>query len=325
MGQPAARQGDRIVAIDMHLIQPPGPTSPVPVPHPVQRHHRRRREHRREHRRRGGGDGGQHRHQHAAAHSDRRHVREPADQPRDHHRPAARRCTINGKPAARAGDTARTCNDPVDLPVGTVVAVGTGAHRWLSVDVAASSGRGWAFPVVAGPRRTASRFVAGEDAIEQAIEIILGTSPGERVMRPEFGCGIWELVMEPNTAQLHGRVQARVREALVRWEPRIDVLDVRVESPPEQKHVLLIRHRLPRARQQRLLQPRVSLLPARRRAAIGAWHAARAEGADVRPTVRGDLPRAAVADPALQPAVDQLQRQRSGHHAAAAVRAGWPR
>jgi phage baseplate assembly protein W len=84
-------------------------------------------------------------------------------------------------------------------------------------------------------------FVAGEDAIEEAIQILLGTSPGERVMRPEFGCGIWELVMEPNTAQLHGRVQARVREALVRWEPRIDVLDVRVESPPEQKHLLLVR------------------------------------------------------------------------------------
>ena len=80
-------------------------------------------------------------------------------------------------------------------------------------------------------------MVAGEDSIEQAIRIVLGTSPGERVMRPEFGCGIWELVMEANTAQLHGRVQ----EALVRWEPRIDVLDVRVESPPEEKHVLLIR------------------------------------------------------------------------------------
>ena len=101
-------------------------------------------------------------------------------------------------------------------------------------------GRGWRFPVGVG-RDGRIPFVAGEDAIEEAIEIILGTSPGERVMRPEFGCGIWELVMEPNTAQLHGRVQARVREALIRWEPRIDVLDVRVESPPEQKNVLLIR------------------------------------------------------------------------------------
>lgn len=105
---------------------------------------------------------------------------------------------------------------------------------------AAFLGRGWAFPVV--PDRAGRiRFAAGEDAIEEAIQILLGTSPGERVMRPEFGCGIWELVMEPNTSQLHGRVQARVREALVRWEPRIDVLDVRVESPSEQKHMLLIR------------------------------------------------------------------------------------
>jgi phage baseplate assembly protein W len=101
-------------------------------------------------------------------------------------------------------------------------------------------GRGWKFPVV--PGRTAGiAFVAGEDAVEEAIEIVLGTSPGERVMRPEFGCGIWELVMEANTAQLHGRVQVQVRDALVRWEPRIDVLDVRVESPPEQKNLLLIR------------------------------------------------------------------------------------
>ena len=107
------------------------------------------------------------------------------------------------------------------------------------VDVA-FLGRGWAFPVVPD-RDGPSRFVAGEAAIEEAIQIVLGTSPGERVMRPEFGCGIWELVMEPNTSQLHGRVQARVREALVRWEPRIDVLDVRVESPAEQKHMLLIR------------------------------------------------------------------------------------
>lgn len=101
-------------------------------------------------------------------------------------------------------------------------------------------GRGWAFPVL--PTRTGNiALVTGPQAIEQGIAIVLGTSAGERVMRPEFGCGIWELVMEPNTAQLHGRVQVRVREALTRWEPRIDVLDVRVESPAEQKNVLLIR------------------------------------------------------------------------------------
>jgi phage baseplate assembly protein W len=101
-------------------------------------------------------------------------------------------------------------------------------------------GRGWAFPVV--PTTSGGiAFVSGAESIEQAIRIILETSPGERIMRPEFGCGIWELVMETNTAQLHGRLQARVREALVRWEPRVDVLDVRIDSPPEKKNVLFIR------------------------------------------------------------------------------------
>lgn len=101
-------------------------------------------------------------------------------------------------------------------------------------------GRGWAFPIGVDAGGGIA-CVEGPDAIEQAVAIILGTSPGERVMRPELGCGIWELVMEPNTAQLHGRVQVRVREALMRWEPRIDVLNVRVDAPSEQKNVLLIR------------------------------------------------------------------------------------
>jgi Bacteriophage baseplate protein W len=101
-------------------------------------------------------------------------------------------------------------------------------------------GRGFAFPVM--PTVTGGlAFADGPASIEQAIRIILETSPGERVMRPEFGCGIWELLMEANTAQLHGRLQVRVRDALVRWEPRIDVLDVRIDSPAEQKNVLFIR------------------------------------------------------------------------------------
>ncbi len=101
-------------------------------------------------------------------------------------------------------------------------------------------GRGWAFPIVA-TRDGSIGYVDGAAAIEQGLNLVLGTSPGERVMRPEFGCGIWELVMEPNTAQLHGRLQTRVRQALTRWEPRIDVLDVQVASPPEQLNMLLIR------------------------------------------------------------------------------------
>ena len=60
-------------------------------------------------------------------------------------------------------------------------------------------------------------------------------------MLPEYGCGIHDLVFEANTAALRGVIQGRVRDALLRWEPRIDLLDVRVENPPEARNYLTIR------------------------------------------------------------------------------------
>jgi uncharacterized protein len=110
-------------------------------------------------------------------------------------------------------------------------------------DLASSAGFlgvGWAFPITV-TAEGGFKLVSAEDSIEDCVTTILGTSLGERVMRPEFGCGIWELFMEANTTQLHGRVQQRVADALTKWEPRIDVLDVRVDSPAEQKNLLLIR------------------------------------------------------------------------------------
>ena len=59
-------------------------------------------------------------------------------------------------------------------------------------------------------------------------------------MRPDFGCGIYDLVFQPNTAALRGLVQQKVKDALIRWEPRIDVIDVRVENPPETRNFLQI-------------------------------------------------------------------------------------
>jgi len=69
-----------------------------------------------------------------------------------------------------------------------------------------------------------------EESVRQSIWIILSTSPGERVMRPDFGCGIYDLVFEVNSASTSGKVAQAVREALLLQEPRIDVLDVQVES-----------------------------------------------------------------------------------------------
>ena len=92
-------------------------------------------------------------------------------------------------------------------------------------------GQGWPFPIKPG-RDGRIPWLRGEPKVNQSIWLILSTAPGERQMRPNFGCGIHDLVFQANTVALRGVVAQQVREALVRWEPRIDVLDVRVETDP---------------------------------------------------------------------------------------------
>jgi phage baseplate assembly protein W len=79
-----------------------------------------------------------------------------------------------------------------------------------------------------------------EEGIRQAIWTLLATAPGERVMRPDFGCGIHDLVFAPNTPGTAGRVAGAVRQALLRWEPRIDLQDVQVAPKPGEPNALLI-------------------------------------------------------------------------------------
>lgn len=89
-------------------------------------------------------------------------------------------------------------------------------------------GVGWRFPV--GLDESGQVALADyEESIRQAVWMILGTARGERVMRPTFGCGIHDLVFAVNSAETAGRVTSEVRQALLLWEPRIDVLDVQVE------------------------------------------------------------------------------------------------
>lgn len=122
MTPPAAKKGDQVMALDTHMIQPPGPSSPVPTPHPFS----------------GMLDGalssdvkieGA-----AAATVDSTATNTPSHIPiggsfvnpptnKGKITTGSGTVKINGKKAARAGDTAETCNDPKDLPVGTVVAV----------------------------------------------------------------------------------------------------------------------------------------------------------------------------------------------------------
>lgn len=78
-----------------------------------------------------------------------------------------------------------------------------------------------------------------EESVRQSIWLILSTAKGERVMRPDFGCGIHELVFDTVTAATSGRVGAAVHDALLQFEPRIDVRQVAVR-PGQDPGVLLI-------------------------------------------------------------------------------------
>lgn len=90
-------------------------------------------------------------------------------------------------------------------------------------------GTGWSFPIELDDRHGVMMTQA-EENIRQSIWIILATAPGERVMQPEFGCGIHELVFAVNDANTSRSAVERVREALIRWEPRITVLSVSAEE-----------------------------------------------------------------------------------------------
>lgn len=86
-------------------------------------------------------------------------------------------------------------------------------------------GTGWGFPVETDE---SGGFVAvdGEQDIEQSIRLVLGTAKGERVLQPRFGCGIHDYVFAAVNTSTLTLIESAVREALVRWEPRIEVLDV---------------------------------------------------------------------------------------------------
>lgn len=100
-------------------------------------------------------------------------------------------------------------------------------------------GQGLAFPLQVNPRGGIA-LAAGERDIEQSIRIILETVPGERVMRPEFGCRVHELIFAPNNASTHGLIIHYVEQALERWEPRIQVREIEVNTDPGNGAALLV-------------------------------------------------------------------------------------
>lgn len=100
-------------------------------------------------------------------------------------------------------------------------------------------GVGWSFPPCLGGDG-GTLVVQYEADVEQAVRIIIGTNWGERVMRPEFGAGLRSFVFGPLNQTMMQRVRTRVQEALIQWEPRIDVEDVSVSVDSSNRSALLI-------------------------------------------------------------------------------------
>lgn len=95
----------------------------------------------------------------------------------------------------------------------------------------------------AGPVASPSgglRLVDGDDAIRQSIMLLLTTTPGERVMRPDYGCPIHRLVFSPNDATTAGLAIHYVRQAINRWEPRVDIVRLDANQDAADSGVLVI-------------------------------------------------------------------------------------
>jgi uncharacterized protein len=100
-------------------------------------------------------------------------------------------------------------------------------------------GIGWAFPPGVEADGATAEAVYEED-VRQAIRIILGTNPGERVMRPDFGAGLRAFVFEPVNATTKAQLRNRVQDSLVTWERRIDVETVQINPDAARPFRLLI-------------------------------------------------------------------------------------
>jgi phage baseplate assembly protein W len=99
-------------------------------------------------------------------------------------------------------------------------------------------GVGWSFPLAATDGDTS--MAAYEEDIRQALLIILLTNHGERMMRPEFGAGLRDFLFEPINQTTLATMARQTREALVDWEPRVDVMDVTVAPDPSRMGSVLI-------------------------------------------------------------------------------------
>ena len=94
-------------------------------------------------------------------------------------------------------------------------------------------GKGWAFPLKPSGEQHNLQYLQGVDKVRQSIWLILQTEPGERIMRPNFGCGLRRYLMKPNNSATWAGIKRDIERALNRWEPRISLDQVTVTAGEE--------------------------------------------------------------------------------------------
>jgi uncharacterized protein len=98
-------------------------------------------------------------------------------------------------------------------------------------------GRGFAFPLGVSTDG-GIRMTRGPEDLDASMRVILSTAPGERLMRPQFGCRIWDLLFEPVNFNTLGQMAEAAGEAIAQWEPRVDVLGI--ECVPDVRDQFLV-------------------------------------------------------------------------------------
>ena len=100
-------------------------------------------------------------------------------------------------------------------------------------------GRGFAFPLRVDGRGHVE-MVSGEQSISDSVRLILGTAIGERIMRPDFGCMIHDLVFHPVSANTCAMITMYAQQSLIKWEPRIEEVTVNSVPDPSPENAILI-------------------------------------------------------------------------------------
>ena len=101
-------------------------------------------------------------------------------------------------------------------------------------------GQGFGQPVAPDAGRLP--LVSGPEKVRQAIFTLLDTDPGERVMRPDFGCGLRRYLMQPNNPATRAAIEREIAQALGRWEPRVKLMDIAVTPTDDPAMVLIEIH-----------------------------------------------------------------------------------